>query len=156
MAHNDYTCGDTSCNGKYSTTPIYPRFYHGHHCLFHVCHLCMENAEVCRTRGEAGSGESGDRVRKSSSRSAKLTDNKCGGNEMLKLLKILLSVTVIVLGSYSLITKNFNSMPFMLFVLGTLFLITGSAELKAKRRTNGIISLIAAAWLLFVAIYTVD
>lgn len=73
---------------------------------------------------------------------------------MLKILRILLSVIAIVFGSYALITENFEVMPYALIVLGVLSLITGSVEIKAKRKTGGIISIIAAAFTLFVAIYT--
>lgn len=76
-----------------------------------------------------------------------------GGNEMLKILRVLLSVIVIMLGSYSLITQNFEVMPYTFIILGMLFLITGSLELKAKREINAIISILAALFILFVAIY---
>ena len=73
---------------------------------------------------------------------------------MLKILRVLLSVIVIMLGSYSLITQNFEVMPYTFIILGVLFLITGSVELKAKREINAIISILAALFILFVAIYT--
>lgn len=64
---------------------------------------------------------------------------------MLKLLRILLSVIVIVLGSYVLITESFGIMPYLFLVIGVLSLITGGMELKAKRNTSAIISILAAA-----------
>lgn len=73
---------------------------------------------------------------------------------MLKILRLLLSVFVIVLGSYSLITKNFEFISYMLLAVGVLSLVTGSLELKAKRKTSAIISFLAAAFLIFVFIYT--
>ena len=73
---------------------------------------------------------------------------------MLKILRALLSIIVIVLGSYSLITQNFEVKPYMFLILGMMFLITGSVELKAKRKTSAIISIFAAPFMFFVAIYT--
>ncbi len=73
---------------------------------------------------------------------------------MLKILRALLSIIVIVLGSYSLITQNFEVMPYMFFILGMMFLITGGVELKAKRKTSAIISILATPFMFFVAIYT--
>jgi len=59
-----------------------------------------------------------------------------------------------VLGSYSLITQNFEVMPYMFFILGMVFLITGSVELKAKRKTSAIISILATLFILFELIDT--
>ncbi|QNK89589.1 DUF3953 domain-containing protein [Sporosarcina sp. FSL K6-1540] len=73
---------------------------------------------------------------------------------MLKILRIILSVIVMALAGYSLITKNFEFMSYMMFFLGVLMLVTGVAELQAKRKTNAISSILAAAFLFFVAIYT--
>lgn len=73
---------------------------------------------------------------------------------MLKILRVLLSGIVILLGSYSLITRNFEVMPYIFLFLGVLFLITGSVELKAKRKINAIISILVAPIMFFVAIYT--
>ena len=73
---------------------------------------------------------------------------------MLKILRALLSITVIVLGSYSLIAQNFEVMPYMFLILGIIFLITGSVELKAKRKTSAIISILATPFMFLVAMYT--
>ena len=73
---------------------------------------------------------------------------------MLKILRIILSVIVMALAGYSLITKNFEFMSYMMFFVGVLMLVTGVAELQAKRKTNAISSILAAAFLFFVAIYT--
>ncbi len=81
-------------------------------------------------------------------------ENEVGGNGMLKTFRILLSIIVFGLASYSLITQNFEFMPYMLFALGVLSLITGITELKAERKTSAILSILAAAFVLFVAIYT--
>jgi len=58
------------------------------------------------------------------------------------------------LAGYGLITKDFKFMSFMMFFVGVSMLVTGVAELQAKRKTNAISSILAAAFLFFVAIYT--
>ena len=73
---------------------------------------------------------------------------------MLKILRIILSVIVMALAGYSLITKNFEFMSYMMFFVGVLMLVTGVAELQAKRKINAISSILAATFLFFVAIYT--
>ncbi len=73
---------------------------------------------------------------------------------MLKILRIILSVIVMALAGYSIITKNFEFMPYMMFFVGVSMLVTGVAEFQAKRKSNAIPSILAAAFLFFVAIYT--
>lgn len=58
------------------------------------------------------------------------------------------------LAGYSLITKNFEFMPYMMFFVGVLMLVTGVVEFQEKRKSNAISSILAAAFLFFVAIYT--
>ncbi|WP_186673750.1 DUF3953 domain-containing protein [Sporosarcina sp. BP05] len=73
---------------------------------------------------------------------------------MLKISRVILSVIVIALAGYGLITKNFEFMPYMMFFLGAFILVMGVLELQAKRMTNAIISFLGSAFILFVAIYT--
>ena len=73
---------------------------------------------------------------------------------MLRVLRITSLVIGMALAGYSLITKNFEFMPYMMFFVGVLMLVTGVAELQAKRKPNAISSILAAAFLFFVAIYT--
>ncbi|VDG97668.1 Uncharacterised protein [Lysinibacillus sphaericus] len=73
---------------------------------------------------------------------------------MLKVLGVVLSVIVITLAGYGLIIKNFEFMSYMFFFLGVFILSIGVRELKAKRSTNAIVSIIGAAFILFVSIYT--
>ena len=73
---------------------------------------------------------------------------------MWKILRIISSVIAFALAGYSLITKNFEFMPYMLLFLSVFVLVTGFLELKAKRKTSAIISILAAAFGFFVAIYT--
>ena len=51
---------------------------------------------------------------------------------MLKTLRIILSVIGMALAGYSLITKNFEFMSYMMFFVGVLMLVTGVAELQAN------------------------
>ena len=72
----------------------------------------------------------------------------------IKLLRIVLSILIIVMASYCLITSNFGLMPYLLMILGVNSFITGSTELQAKRKTNAVISFLAGAFAFFVGIYT--
>ena len=72
---------------------------------------------------------------------------------ILKILKVILSVIVIALAGYGLITKNFEFMPYMIFFLGVFMLVTGASELQAKKK-SAIFFILAAVFLFFVAIYT--
>ncbi|MFF3100199.1 DUF3953 domain-containing protein [Viridibacillus arvi] len=72
---------------------------------------------------------------------------------MLKILRIISLVIAFALAGYSLITKDFEFMPYMLLFLSVSSLVTGLLELKAKRKTSAIISILAAAFGFFVAIY---
>lgn len=67
---------------------------------------------------------------------------------------MLLSLIVIGLAICVIITKNFIFLSFELFVLGGILLLSGSLELKEKRKANGVMSFLIAAFVLFVAIYT--
>ena len=72
---------------------------------------------------------------------------------MLNTIRVLLGIIVIVLSINSLINKNYDFIHLTLFALGVLTLITGIVEFKAKRKTNAIISILAAAFVIFVTIY---
>ncbi|REB07076.1 DUF3953 domain-containing protein [Sporosarcina sp. BI001-red] len=73
---------------------------------------------------------------------------------MLKIVGVMLSVIVIAFGCYALITENFEFMPHMLFFLGVLLMGLGVRELKVKRTTNAVVTILGSAFILFVAIYT--
>ena len=72
----------------------------------------------------------------------------------MEILRITSLVIGMALAGYSLITKNFEFMPYLMFFVGVLMLVTGVAEFQAKRKSNAISSILAAAFLFFVAIYT--
>ncbi|QOV11190.1 DUF3953 domain-containing protein [Viridibacillus arvi] len=75
------------------------------------------------------------------------------GELMLKILRIISLVIAFALAGYSLITKDFKFMPYMLLFISVSSLVTGLLELKAKRKISAIISILAAAFGFFVAIY---
>ena len=72
----------------------------------------------------------------------------------MKILRLFLSAAVIALSGYSLITKNFEYMPYILLFLGVLGLVMGVSEIQAKRKVSAILSFLAASFACFVAIYT--
>ena len=74
--------------------------------------------------------------------------------EILKILKVILSVIVIALAGYGLITKNFEFMSYMILFLGVFILVTGVSELQEKKKTSAILFFLISAFLFFVAIYT--
>ena len=72
---------------------------------------------------------------------------------MLKLLKAILSATIIVLSVYALISQNFMFMPYSMFLLGALMLTTGLTELqKERKRTVGYLLLILSLFIFFVTV----
>ena len=50
------------------------------------------------------------------------------------MVRIILTIVVIVLSGYSLITHTFELMPYYMFFLGVLILVTGLAELQKDRK----------------------
>ena len=73
---------------------------------------------------------------------------------MLKILRLISSISVMALAGYGLITDKFEFMPYMLFFLGVSLLVSGVLELQAKRKTSAIFTILAAAFLFYVAFYT--
>ncbi|CAM3909184.1 DUF3953 domain-containing protein [Mesobacillus zeae] len=72
---------------------------------------------------------------------------------MLKILRIIFSITVLTLSGYGLITKNFELSSYMIFFLGALMLVTGLVELKQDRKGFwGYMSIIASLFAFFVVI----
>ncbi|WP_145543231.1 DUF3953 domain-containing protein [Virgibacillus sp. SK37] len=73
---------------------------------------------------------------------------------MLKVLRIVLSISVVTLCSYGLITQNLNLLPYSLFLMGLLTLVIGSIELKKDRKSFwGYINFVISAFVFFVVIY---
>ncbi|MFU2016921.1 DUF3953 domain-containing protein [Peribacillus butanolivorans] len=50
------------------------------------------------------------------------------------MVRIILTIVVIVLSGYSLITQTFELFPYYMFFLGALTLVTGLAELQKDRK----------------------
>ncbi|MEK4534629.1 DUF3953 domain-containing protein [Peribacillus sp. FSL K6-1552] len=50
------------------------------------------------------------------------------------MVRIILTIVVIVLSGYSLITQTYELMPYYMFFLGALTLVTGLAELQKDRK----------------------
>ncbi|RKL65248.1 hypothetical protein CR203_21475 [Salipaludibacillus neizhouensis] len=74
---------------------------------------------------------------------------------MLKVLRIILSISVVTLGSYSLITRTFDLLPYSFILLGFLSLVVGLIKLKKDKKSFwGYINIGASAFVFFVLIYT--
>ncbi|MGG0369355.1 DUF3953 domain-containing protein [Priestia endophytica] len=72
---------------------------------------------------------------------------------MLKRLRIFLSVIVLVLSGYSLITQNFKLMPYFIFLLSAIILVTGLIELKRdKKEFWGYACIIVSLFAVYVSI----
>ncbi|RAS74481.1 DUF3953 domain-containing protein [Priestia endophytica] len=72
---------------------------------------------------------------------------------MLKRLRIFLSVIVLILSVYSLITQNFELMPYSMFLLGTMILVTGLLELKRdKKEFWGYVYIIVSLFAVYVSV----
>ncbi|MEJ9233352.1 DUF3953 domain-containing protein [Peribacillus butanolivorans] len=50
------------------------------------------------------------------------------------MVRIILTIVVSVLSGYSLITQTFELMPYYMFFIGALTLVTGLAELQKDRK----------------------
>ncbi|MGN4447663.1 DUF3953 domain-containing protein [Bacillus cereus group sp. MYBK79-1] len=73
---------------------------------------------------------------------------------MLNMLRILLTSLVTLLGLYALLTQDFKLLPLTFLFLGLSILINGVTDLKENRNFTSYTSFLAAAFLIFVAIYT--
>ncbi|EPD52113.1 DUF3953 domain-containing protein [Paenisporosarcina sp. FSL H8-0542] len=71
----------------------------------------------------------------------------------MKIIRIILGIIVIALSSYSLISRNFELMPFMMLFLGAFMLVTGLFELqKDRKRFEGYMFIIVSLFIFFVSI----
>ena len=72
---------------------------------------------------------------------------------MLKTLRIILSIGVLTLALYGLITKNFEYMPYLMMVLSFFILTTGLIELhKDKKAFWGYMSIGVSGFAFYVSI----
>ena len=70
---------------------------------------------------------------------------------MLKIFKIILSIIVIVIGIYGIITHNHTVLPYEMFFLGMLMITFSISEL-GKNRKKGILYIILAAFIFLAVI----
>lgn len=71
----------------------------------------------------------------------------------MKIIRIILGIIVIALSSYSLISRNFELMPFMMLFLGAFMLVTGLSEIqKDRKRFEGYMFIIVSLFIFFVSI----
>lgn len=77
---------------------------------------------------------------------------KKGVNTLLIILRILLSIIVFVLGGYSLISGNYEVMPYMMFSLGAMMLVMGIDEIMKDRKKTGVIAIIVSIFIFYVSV----
>lgn len=69
----------------------------------------------------------------------------------LKILRFILAILVIALSSYALITDRSGAIiPYIVFFLGGMLLVTGIAELREKRKANAITLFFVAGFNFYV------
>ncbi|PAE23282.1 DUF3953 domain-containing protein [Bacillus sp. 7894-2] len=73
---------------------------------------------------------------------------------MIKILRIVLSVVIIPLALYMLITHNFEWMPFNLFLLSLFVMVIGTDEFMKGRKQYGVLNFAVSFFIVFVAFYT--
>ncbi|QED46279.1 DUF3953 domain-containing protein [Cytobacillus dafuensis] len=72
---------------------------------------------------------------------------------MLKILRIIFSLSTVALSAFSLITQNYNLTPYVMFLLGVTMLMTGIIELqKDKKGFPGYLCIIVSLFIFFVSI----
>lgn len=71
---------------------------------------------------------------------------------MLKFLQIILSITVISLAGYGLITEDFKFQPYMMLFLGLTMLVMGLREFQKGQKGYAWLSIIVFIFILFVVI----
>ena len=71
---------------------------------------------------------------------------------MLKSLQIILSITVISLAGYGLITEDFKFQPYMMLFLGLTMSVMGLREFQKGQKGYGWLSIVIFIFILFVSI----
>lgn len=72
---------------------------------------------------------------------------------MLKILRIILSIITMGLSVFSLITKNFEYIPYLMLSLGATMLVAGLIELqKNSKEFWGYFGIVASLFAFYVAI----
>jgi hypothetical protein len=72
---------------------------------------------------------------------------------LIKIIRVILGIIVIFLSGYSLITKDFDMMPYLMLFLGAFMLAGGVIEIqKERKRFWGYMSIIVSLFIFFVSI----
>ncbi|WP_088014146.1 DUF3953 domain-containing protein [Gottfriedia acidiceleris] len=71
---------------------------------------------------------------------------------MLKILKSVFGLLSIVLAVYALITGRFVIMPYMIFLLGAMFVVIGITEFQLKRKGAAFSNFIVSLFLICASI----
>lgn len=72
---------------------------------------------------------------------------------MVKLTRIIFVLIIIALSTYSLISRNFESMPFVMMLLGAFMLLTGLSELqKDRKKFEGYLFIVVSLFIFSVTI----
>ncbi|MFD2680318.1 DUF3953 domain-containing protein [Bacillus seohaeanensis] len=74
---------------------------------------------------------------------------------MLKIARIGLSVIIVIVATYMLITRNFEFMPYNIFLLSVLMAVMGADELKKGRKGYGYLGIAASLFCFFVTFQVV-
>jgi hypothetical protein len=80
--------------------------------------------------------------------------DKKGGDELLKNLHIILSITVISLAGYGLITRDFKFQPYMMLLLSLTMLVMGIREFQKGNKGYGWLGIVTFLFVFFVSIQT--
>lgn len=71
---------------------------------------------------------------------------------MLRFLQIILSIIVMSLAGYGMITENFEFQPYMMLFLGLTMLVMGLREFRKGQKGFGSLSIVVCIFILFVSI----
>ncbi|WP_064093332.1 DUF3953 domain-containing protein [Rossellomorea aquimaris] len=69
---------------------------------------------------------------------------------MFKTLRIILALTVISMGAFTLLTDNHWLQPYMFFILCLMLLVMGLEELQKGRKAYGYLSFFVSMFLVIV------
>jgi len=73
-------------------------------------------------------------------------------NDLLNIIRVMLSVIVIALAGYSLISGNHSIMTYTMLFLGAMIVTMGIAEINEDRKKMRMISFIVSLFIFYVAI----
>lgn len=71
---------------------------------------------------------------------------------MLNVLQALLAILTLGLAIFGLITENFDYQHFMLLSMGLMILVMGIRELRKEKKAFAYFIILAAAFILYVAV----